>query len=58
MKPIKCTVIVNTKWGYCSTSYEAKSISEGVKYAKSSGGFAYRVLVNGKVVRRGFCDPW
>ena len=56
MKPIECDVVVNTRYGHIYQPYHAKSIAEGVRWAKESGGFAYRILVDGKVVRRGFCD--
>lgn len=53
-KPKKCEVLCNNRWGYVATPYKAESISAGVRWAKESGWFAYRVLVDGKVVRRGF----
>lgn len=52
-KGIKCIVICNTKWGYCMTPRECKSISEAVRYAKDLG-MAYRVFVDGKVVKSGW----
>lgn len=55
-KPIECVVVVNTRWGHVCQPYHAKSIAEGVRWARESGGFVYRVFVNGKVVRRGFCE--
>ena len=55
-KLIECDVVVNTRWGYVFQPYHAKSITEGVNWARKSGGFAYRVFVNGKLVRRGFCE--
>lgn len=54
MKPIKCKVLCNNRWGYVATPYEANSIAEGVRWAKESGWFAYRIIVDGRVVRRGF----
>jgi hypothetical protein len=57
MKAQECTLIVNTRNGYCFTPQKCKSISEAVKEGRNSCGFAYRVVVKGKgVVRRGFCD--
>ena len=56
MKAKKCKVLFNTKWGYVATPMEFPSIHKAVEYAKDSGWFAYRVVVDGKVVRRGFCD--
>lgn len=47
-----CTVILNTRWGYCLAPYPCKSIKEAVDYGKSSG-MAYRVFADGKIVRRG-----
>lgn len=52
-KAIPCTVICNTKYGYCLTPVECKSISEAVRYAKDLD-MAYRIFVNGKCVRRGW----
>lgn len=56
MKSCKCTLVVNTRWGYCFTPTKCDSIAEAVRTAKASGGFAYRIFANGKVVRRGYCD--
>lgn len=53
-KPKKCEVLCNNRWGYVAMPYKAESISAGVRWAKDSGWFAYRILVDGKVVRRGF----
>ena len=56
MKAKKCKVLVNTRWGHVCQPAEFESIRKGVEWAKESGGFAYRVFVDGKLVRRGFCN--
>lgn len=55
MKPKKCTLIINTSYGYCVTN-NFQSIAAAVRFAKESGLFAYRVFVNGRKVRSGYCD--
>lgn len=57
-KPIKCKVICNNQWGYEATPYEAPSISAGVRWARESGWFWYRVVVDWKTVRRGYGEEW
>lgn len=52
-KPIPCTVICNTKNGYCLTPKECKSISEAIRYAKEMK-LAYRIFVGEKVIKRGW----
>lgn len=49
----ECTVVCNTKNGYCLTPHKFKSIREAVRYAKELG-MAYRVFVDGQCVRRGW----
>ena len=49
----ECTVIVNTRWGYCMEPKKCKSIAEAVKYAKEME-MAYRVFVGGECVKRGW----
>ena len=56
MKAQKCTLIVNTRNGYCLTPEEHSSIKEAARAAKESFGFAYRIFVNGKNIRSGYCD--
>lgn len=56
MKPIKCRLIVNTKFGYCSNPTIHNSISEAVRYAKNSFYFAYRIFdMKGNLIKSGFC---
>lgn len=50
---IKCTVICNTKWGYCMTPKECKSKAEARRYAKEMG-MAYRIFINNKCVESGW----
>ena len=62
MKPIRCKLIVNSSRGYCYTPREFDSINAAVRYAREDAvGFAWRLVdLNGKLIRRGFCDntPW
>ena len=52
-KAKECTVICNTKWGYCMAPHKCNSIREAVRYAKELG-MAYRVFVDGECVRSGW----
>ena len=52
-KAKRCTVICNTRNGYCISPYECKSISEAIRYAKELD-LAYRIFVDGKLVRSGW----
>lgn len=52
----ECVLIVNTANGYCFTPEKHPSISSAVRAAKESFGFAYRIFVDGKVVKSGFCN--
>lgn len=57
MKGKKCTLVVNTKNGYCFTPTSHNSINDAVKCGKSSFGFAYRIFdENNKLIKRGYCD--
>lgn len=53
MKKRECTLICNTKWGYCLAEMKCKSIRQAVRMAKEME-MAYRVFVDGKCVRRGW----
>ena len=56
-KSIECTLIINTCNGYCLTPSKHKSISDAVKTAKNSFGFAYRIFDKaGKVIKQGYCE--
>lgn len=55
MKAKECTVIVNTKAGYYTALFNAKSIREGIRMAKECCGFSYRIFVNGNLIKRGLC---
>lgn len=55
MKSKKCKLILNTASGYCLTQ-NFNSIASAVRFAKESGFFAYRIFVDGRKVRSGFCD--
>ena len=52
-KAIECTVICNTRWGYCMQPVKCKSIADAIRYAKEME-MAYRIFVNGKLVRKGW----
>lgn len=52
-KSIPCTVICNTRNGYCLTPKKCKSISEAIRYAKEMK-LAYRIFVGEKVIKRGW----
>lgn len=57
MKGKKCTLVVNTKNGYCFTPSSHNSINDARKRGKSSCGFAYRIFdENNNVIGRGYCD--
>lgn len=56
MKPIESTLIVNTRNGFCLAPMKCKSINEAEKRGRRSCGFAYRVFVGEKLIRRGFCN--
>lgn len=51
-KAISCTVICNTKNGYCMQPVKKDSISAAMQYAKEMG-MAYRIFVDGKCVKSG-----
>lgn len=52
-KSIPCTIICNTRNGYCLTPEECKSIREAIRYAKEMK-LAYRIFVDNKVIKRGW----
>ena len=56
MKAIPNTLVVNTRSGYCLTPERCGSIAEAVRKAKESCGFAYRIFVNNRVVKSGYCE--
>lgn len=55
MKTKECMLAINTRNGHICAQRHFDSIADAVRYAKDSGGFYYRVFVDGKVVRKGFC---
>lgn len=55
-KAKECKLIINTANGYCFPTETHPSISSAVRSAKESFGFAYRIFIDGKVVKSGFCD--
>lgn len=52
-KAKECSVICNTRWGYCMQPVKCKSIRAAVRHAKETG-MAYRVMVDGKCVKHGW----
>ena len=52
-KSIPCTVICNTKNGYCLTPVECSSIRKAIWHAKGLG-LAYRIFVDGKCIKSGW----
>lgn len=48
-----CEIVFNTKWGYCMTPIECKSITEAIRIAKEEG-MAFRLFVGGKCVKSGW----
>lgn len=53
MKGKKCTLILNTRWGYCCSPMQCSSISEAMRTAKAAG-MPYRIFVNGKLYKSGW----
>lgn len=53
MKAKPCKIVFNTKWGYCMTPIECKSIAEAIRLAKEEE-MAFRIFVNGKCVKSGW----
>ena len=52
-KAIPCTVICNTRNGYCLTPKQCNSINEAIRYAKEMK-LAYRIFVDGKCIKSGW----
>lgn len=52
-KAKECTIICNTKWGFCMTPVKCKSIREALRYAKETG-MAYRIFIDDKCVKSGW----
>ena len=54
MNNIPCTVVCNTKMGYCMTPKKCSSIKEALQYARDLG-MAYRIFdENGKLIKSGW----
>ena len=53
MKSIPCKLIMNTKNGYILSPIDCKSINAALKIA-SENGLAYRIFVNGQLVKSGW----
>lgn len=53
-KPIPCTIVFNTKWGYVMQPRQCKSIREALRLAKEEG-MAYRIFdMQGNQIRQGW----
>lgn len=52
-KAKECTIIFNTKWGYCMTPVKCASIREALRRAKETG-MAYRICIDGECIRNGW----
>ena len=55
-KSIPCKVVCNSRYGTIATPIDFPSIAAGVRWAKGSGWFSYRIFANGKIVRSGYCN--
>lgn len=49
----ECTIIFNTKNGYCLTPCKCKSISDALRKARETK-LAYRIFVNGILYKHGW----
>lgn len=49
----KCTLLLNTKWGYVLKPVCCKSIKEAIDIARETG-LAYRIFVNGELKKSGW----
>lgn len=55
-KSQECTLVVNTANGHICQPLKCKSIASAYRIGKESCGFAFRIFVDGKCVKRGFCE--
>ena len=55
MKAKKCMLGLYTGNGHVRVQQHFNSIASAVRFAHESGLLAYKVFVDGKVVRKGFC---
>ena len=55
-KAIPCKVVCNSRLGNVPMPVYFPSIAAGVRWAKESGWFCYRIFAKGKLVRRGYCN--
>ena len=55
MAPKNCMLGLFTELGHACVQQHFESIAGAVRFAKESGCFSYKVFVDGKVVRQGFC---
>ena len=55
MKPKACMLDLFTRYGRACEQMHFDSIASAVRFAKESFAFTYKVYVDGKVVRKGFC---
>ena len=52
-----CELVVNMKNGYCCQAIKMPSIASAYRLGRSCYGFAFRIFIDGRVVKRGFCNP-
>lgn len=56
-KAQKCKLVINNRWGYVYTPIDCNSINEAYRMGRGYyGGFAFRIFIDGKVVKSGFCN--
>lgn len=56
MAPKKCMLGLFTRYGHACVQQHFDSIASAVRFAKESGCFTYKVWVDCKVVRQGYCE--
>lgn len=53
-KSKECTIVFNTRWGYCMQPTKCKSIAEALRLAHEMQ-MAFRIFVDGKFYKSGWC---
>lgn len=52
-KAKECTIIFNTRWGYCMQPIRCKSIAEAIRRARVEK-MAFRIFVGKECVKKGW----
>ena len=52
-KSKECTIVFNTRWGYCMQPTKCKSIAEALRLAHETQ-MAFRIFVDGKFYKSGW----